>query len=379
MSGGLGRLAAGLVRSLSRTLAVGRKEVRQLRRDRLTFGMIFGLPTVQLLLFGYAINQDVRHLRAAVADQAGTQRARVLVADAEASQVVDVVARVRTAAELEQLLREGRVSVGMVLPPDFEHRVQRGDRPAAQLLVDGSDPIVLQAARGLARLPLHDPLRRAPAATAADTFEVRAYYNPERRSPVQIVPGLIGVILTMTMVLFTSVAIVRERERGNLELLINTPVRTPELMLGKIVPYMGIGLIQVTLILLLGRLLFGVPIRGSLLDAYAASLVFISASLGLGLLISTRARTQFQAFQMTFFTFLPQILLSGFMFPFDGMPRPARLLAELFPLTHFVRVIRGVLLRGADLGDLAPDLWPLAAFFAVTVGVATLLFRKQLD
>lgn len=379
MSGGLGRLAAGLVRSLSRTLAVGRKEVRQLRRDRLTFGMIFGLPTVQLLLFGYAINQDVRHLRAAVADQAGTQRARVLVADAEASQVVDVVARVRTAAELEQLLREGRVSVGMVLPPDFEHRVQRGDRPAAQLLVDGSDPIVLQAARGLARLPLHDPLRRAPAATAADTFEVRAYYNPERRSPVQIVPGLIGVILTMTMVLFTSVAIVRERERGNLELLINTPVRTPELMLGKIVPYMGIGLIQVTLILLLGRLLFGVPIRGSLPDAYAASLVFISASLGLGLLISTRARTQFQAFQMTFFTFLPQILLSGFMFPFDGMPRPARLLAELFPLTHFVRVIRGVLLRGADLGDLAPDLWPLAAFFAVTVGVATLLFRKQLD
>jgi ABC-2 type transport system permease protein len=208
---------------------------------------------------------------------------------------------------------------------------------------------------------------------------VRAYYNPERRSPVQIVPGLIGVILTMTMTLFTAVAIVRERERGNLELLITTPVRTPELMLGKIVPYMVIGLLQVTLVLGIGALLFDVPIRGRLLDIYAAGLIFVTATLGLGLLISTLVETQFQAFQLTFFTFLPQILLSGFMFPFDGMPRPAQWLAEAFPLTHFVRIIRGIMLRGATLPEVSRDLWPLAVFFVVTMGLATLRFRKRLD
>jgi ABC-2 type transport system permease protein len=196
---------------------------------------------------------------------------------------------------------------------------------------------------------------------------------------VQIVPGLVGVILTMTMTLFTAVAIVRERERGNLELLITTPVRTPELMVGKIVPYMLIGLVQVTLILLLGSQLFDVPIRGTVFDAYGAGLVFVMATLGLGLFISTLAQTQFQAFQLTFFSFLPQILLSGFMFPFDGMPRPAQWLAEVFPLTHFVRIIRGILLRGATLGDVTRDLVPLGIFFLVVMGASTLRFRKRLD
>jgi len=367
--------------SLGRILAIVRKEIRQLRRDRLTFGMIIGLPVMQLMLFGYAINQDVRHLRAAVADQAGTQRARWLVEDAQASQVIDVVRRVDTAEELETLLRRGRVAVGLFIPPDFDARVAHGSRPAAQLLVDGSDPIVIQAVRGLLPLPLRQP-GRGPIASAAATpaaFELRPYYNPERRSAVQIVPGLIGVILTMTMTLFTAVAIVRERERGNLELLITTPVRTPELMVGKIIPYMAIGMIQVTLILVIGSLLFRVPIRGSLAEIYAASLVFVVATLGLGLLISTLAQTQFQAFQLTFFSFLPQILLSGFMFPFDGMPRPAQWLAEIFPLTHFVRIIRGILLRGAGLGDVSPDLWPLAVFFTATMGLSVLRFRKRLD
>jgi ABC-2 type transport system permease protein len=358
---------------LQRVWAIVRKEVRQLRRDRLTFGMIFGVPTMQLLLFGYAINQDVRHLRAAAVDLAGSARSRALVADAEASQVLDVVARARDAGHLESLLRRGEVSVGLLVPRDFERRVERGDRPAAQLLVDGSDPIVLGAARGLARLPIERARERA------DTFEVRAFYNPERRSAVQIVPGLIGVILTMTMTLFTAVAIVRERERGNLELLINTPVRTPELMLGKILPYMAIGIVQVTLILVLGALLFRVPIRGTLADTYRSALIFVTATLGLGLLISTLARTQFQAFQLTFFTFLPQILLSGFMFPFDGMPRAARWLAEIFPLTHFVRIIRGILLRGAELGEVAADVGPLAAFFAATLALSIARFRKRLD
>ena len=365
---------------LQRIVAVARKEVRQLRRDRLTFGMIFGVPALQLLLFGYAINQDVRHLRAGVADLAGTQRARLLVHDAEASQVLDVVARARSAEELEAWLREGRISLGIVVPRDFERRVEHGDRPAAHLLVDGSDPVVLAAARGLVALPVERrfvPLRAA--ADHAATFEVRAYYNPERRSAVQIVPGLIGVILTMTMVLFTAVAIVREREHGNLELLITTPVRTPELMAGKIAPYMAIGLVQVTLILLLGSLLFRVPIRGELLHAYAAGLIFVTATLSLGLLISTLAQSQFQAFQLTFFTFLPQILLSGFMFPFEGMPRAARFLGEVFPLTHFVRIIRGILLRGASLGDVSRDIAPLAGFFAVTMTLAIVRFRKRLD
>jgi ABC-2 type transport system permease protein len=363
--------------SLGRILAIVRKEVLQLRRDRLTFGMIFGVPVMQLLLFGYAINQDVRHLRAGVADQAGTQRARLLLADVEATQVVDVVAHARTAEELETLLREGRIAVGILLPPDFEQRALRRDRPAAQLLVDGSDPIVQGAAQGL--LALEIPGAAPLPAGGAPAFALRSYYNPERRSAMQIVPGLIGVILTMTMTLFTAMAIVRERERGNLELLIATPVRTSELMLGKIVPYMLIGMLQVTLILAVGGLLFRVPVRGSLLDAYVAGFIFVLAVLGLGLLISTLAQTQFQAFQLTFFTFLPQILLSGFMFPFDGMPRPAQWLAEIFPLTHFVRIIRGILLRGADLGDVAREIWPLALFALVMMTLSIARFRKRLD
>jgi len=365
------------IEAVLRTTAVARKEVRQLLRDRLTFGMIVGIPVLQLLLFGYAINQDVRHLRAGVADLAGTQRARLLVQDAQATQVVEIVERARSAAELEALLRAGAISVGLLVPPDFERRVERGDRAPAQLLVDGSDPIVLAASRGITQLPVR---ARPPAARAsAETFELRAYYNPERRSQLQIVPGLMGVILTMTMVLFTAVAIVRERERGNLELLINTPVRTPELMVGKILPYMVIGLIQVTLILLVGLLLFDVPIRGSLFDVYAAGFVFVTTSLTLGLLISTLAGTQVQAFQITFFTFLPQILLSGFMFPFDGMPHAAKQIAEVMPLTHFVRITRGILLRGAALSELRAEIWPMLAFLAVAMALSIARFRKRLD
>jgi ABC-2 type transport system permease protein len=367
----------GRIEAVLRTLAIARKEVRQLLRDRLTFGMIVGIPVLQLLLFGYAINQDVRHLRAGVADLAGTQRARLLVQDAQATQVVDIVARARSAVELERLLREGQISVGLLVPPDFERRVEGGDRAPAQLLVDGSDPIVLGASRGIVQLPVR---ARSPAARArTDTFEVRAYYNPERRSQVQIVPGLMGVILTMTMVLFTAVAIVRERERGNLELLINTPVRTPELMIGKILPYMVIGMIQVTLILLVGWLLFDVPVRGSLVDVYLAGFVFVTTSLTMGLFISTMAGTQVQAFQITFFTFLPQILLSGFMFPFDGMPRAAQQFAELLPLTHFVRIIRGILLRGATLEEVGGEIWPLLAFLVVAMTASIARFRKRLD
>jgi ABC-2 type transport system permease protein len=365
---------------LRRSVAVMRKEVRQLRRDRLTAGMIVGVPALQLVLFGYAINQDVRHLRAGVADAGGSQRARILLADAEASQVVDVVARVSAPAELQELLRQGRISVGVVIPPDFERRSSDAERLPAQLLIDASDPTILRTARGLERLPLD-------GASATDvqrwrrssTFETLPLYNPENRSEVFIVPGLLGVILTLTMVLFTSVAIVRERERGNLELLINTPIRRIELMVGKIVPYVAIGLVQVSIILGLGSVLFRLPMRGSLLDLYLATGIFIAATLTLGLLISTVARSQFQAFQLTIFFFLPSILLSGFMFPFEGMPRVAQGIAELLPLTHLNRLIRGIVLRGATLGELRAEIWPLVVFFTVTMTAAVLRFRKRLD
>lgn len=362
---------------LRRIRAIASKEVRQLRRDRLTLGMVMGIPLMQIVLFGYAINLDVRHLRAAVADQAGTQYSRQLVMDLQASQVVDLVAAAETAADLERMMRAGEIVVGIYIPPDFERRLQDPARPAAQLLVDGSDPVIIGVARRLVDAP--PPGRRGAADTPARLFELRNYYNPERRSAVQIVPALIGVILTMTMVLFTAVAIVRERERGNLEFLITTPVGTLELMLGKLLPYVLIGLLQVTIVLVAGQLLFGVPLRGDLGDLYVAALVFIAASLALGLLISTLASSQFQAMQMTFFFFLPSILLSGFMFPFYGMPRPAQLIAEALPLTHFVRMVRGIMLRGAGLGDLWPEVQALLLFFAVVMTLAVLRFRKRLD
>ncbi|NNF51792.1 MAG: ABC transporter permease [Gammaproteobacteria bacterium] len=364
--------------SATRILAIFRKELKQLTRDRLTFGMIIGIPMLQMILFGYAINTDVRHLHAAVADQAQTQLSRAMIQDAQASQVLDIVAERATAEELEQLMRDGIVSIGIFIPHDFERRLQQGDRVAAQLLVDGSDPVILGAAQQLARMPVRLDTATGPVATKA-TFEVRAFYNPERRSAVNIVPGLIGVILTMTMVLFTAVAIVRERERGNLEMLITTPVSTPELMIGKVLPYILIGLIQVTIILGLGALLFQVPVNGSLVDIYLASLLFIGANLTLGLVISAVAKNQFQAMQMTFFFFLPSILLSGFMFPFEGMPLVARYIAEILPLTHFLRLIRGIMLRGAEIAALAPEVLALLAFMVLTMLIAILKFRKSLD
>jgi ABC-2 type transport system permease protein len=364
--------------SLLRLFAIMRKEIRQLRRDRLTFGMIVGIPILQITLFGYAINTDVRHLHAAVADQSGTQLSRLLATDAEASQVIDIRYRVHTPEQLEDLLRRGKVSVGLYIPRDFAQRLQDDTRIAAQLLIDGSDPLILAAARQLTGMVLRYETQKAPEPRPA-LFEIRNYYNPERRSAVNIVPGLIGVILTMTMVLFTAVAIVRERERGNLELLINTPVRNVELMVGKIIPYIAIGLVQVTIILLLGVFLFRVPIVGSLVDVYLAALVFIAANLTMGLTISTLARTQFQAMQTTFFFFLPSILLSGFMFPFDGMPHAAQFIAEGLPLTHFVRLIRGIVLRGAGLGELLREVGALLAFAGVMLTVAVLRFRKRLD
>ena len=365
------------MKSLQRILAIVRKEVRQLRRDRLTFGMIVGIPVIQLLMFGYAINMDVRNLDAAVADLSGTSASRQMVMDMSQTQIIRVIKQVSSADELEHLMRQGEISVGIYIPPDFDRRLHQSSRSAMQLLVDGSDTVVQGAAAQLAQVAYQS--RTSPYNDRPPVMELRTFYNPERRSPVNTVPGLIGVILTMTMILFTAVAIVRERERGNLELLITTPVKTSELMLAKITPYVFIGLLQVSLVLLLGRLLFQVPMAGSLLDTYIITLVFIVANLALGLVISTLVSTQFQAMQLSFFVLLPSILLSGFMFPFAGMPRPAQLIAEALPLTHFIRLIRGVMLRGASLQELSGELFILAGFIVVLMTLAILRFSKRLD
>jgi ABC-2 type transport system permease protein len=362
--------------SLRRLGSIVLKELRQLRRDRLTFAMIVGIPTMQLVLFGYAINLDVRHLTAAVLDQANTVRSRELVARMQATDVLDFRYRAETAADVDALLRTGEISAALVVPRDFENRLERRDRPAVQLVVDGSEQVIQAAARQLAAFPLEDDRGWT---TAISPVEVVNFYNPERRAAVNTVPGLVGVILTMTMVLFTAIALVRERERGNLEMLIATPVSPWELTLGKVLPFVGIGIVQVTVVLVLGRLLFDVPIRGSLAELYVAALVFIVASLSLGVFLSTLARSQFQAMQMAFFTFLPQILLSGFMFPYAGMPVAAQWFAEILPLTHFLRLVRGIMLRGAGLAELWTSLAALGVFSVVLLGVAVARVRKRLD
>ena len=368
---------------LARLLAVVRKELIQLRRDRLTFAMIVGIPTLQLLLFGFAINLDIRHLPAALLDQANTAHSRELVAELASSQVLDFRRNVAAPQEIDTLMRRGEISAAVVIPPDFETRLANPDRSAWQVVVDGSDQSVQAAARQLGAFPLtsldYGSDSSPPGAQPIPNVEIVNFYNPERRAPVNTVPGLIGVILTMTMVIFTAMAIVRERERGNMEMLIATPLSSFELTVGKILPYIAIGLVQVTLILILGLAVFDVPVRGSLMGVYLASLAYISATLALGVMISTLAKTQFQAMQMAFFTFLPQILLSGFMFPFDGMPKAAQWLAEIFPLTHFLRLIRGIMLRDAGLGEMWMELVALGAFVVVVMGIATRRFRKTLD
>ena len=273
------------------------------------------------------------------------------------------------------MLRRGEISVGVAVPPDFERRRIDG-REAVQILVDGSDTAVQGAAAQLTQMPIDSAstVKKTPS-----QISVVGFYNPERRSAINIVPGLIGIILTMTMVMFTAVSLVRERERGNMELLIATPVSSSELMIGKVLPFAGIGFIQTTLVLILGAWLFEVPVRGSLLDVYIASVLLILANLSLGLMISTKAQSQFQAMQMTFFVFLPSILLSGFMFPFAGMPKIIQWMAEVLPLTHFLRLVRGIMLRGASLWELWPEMLALIAFTAVMMTAAILRFQKKLD
>jgi ABC-2 type transport system permease protein len=367
------------VSTLSRIAAITFKEFRQLSRDRLTFGMVVMIPLIQLLLFGYAINTNIRNISVGLLDEANSSASRLIVDTVRATQVVRFVESYHTPQEAEAAITAGSVRAVLVLPRDLE---QRAANPASQLplgqwLVDASDNIVSSALLGLRNMPLQ--LTPGALAPRPPTFEVALYFNPERRTPVNIVPGMLAVILTMTMILFTSTAIVREKERGNLELLITTPLRSFELMLGKIVPYIVIGLVQMTIILTLGHFVFAVPINGAPLQIVGATLLFIAASLTLGLIISTVAKAQLQAMQMTVFVLLPSILLSGFLFPYEGMPEPARWIAEALPATHFVRMIRGVVLRDATLADVPDDALFLVGFTLVGLVIATLKFRKSLD
>lgn len=363
---------------LYRLFAVIKKELLQLRRDRLTFAMIVGIPLMQMLLFGYAINTDVRNLSAAVANQADTQLSREFLADLSHTQVFHMTHKVDRPEEIEALLRAGQISLGVFVPPDFDRRVTDPTRSAAQLLIDGVDPTIVGVASQLAAVPLRFDTSPTTTVTAAP-LEIRPFFNPENRSAVFIVPGLVGIILTLTMMLFTSVAIVREREHGNLELIINTPVSTAQLMVGKVIPYIVVGLVQVALIVKVGQWLFKVPVAGSMLDLYLAAAVFIAANLALGLLVSTFVKTQFQAIQITIFFIMPSILLSGFIFPFEGMPKLIQYIGEAIPNTHFIRLIRGIMLRDASLSQLSQELWILAGFTVVAMSVAILRFNKRLD
>ncbi|EGR9006195.1 ABC transporter permease [Vibrio vulnificus] len=363
--------------ALYRMKAIMVKEFRQLSRDRITFGMVVMIPLIQLLLFGYAINTDIRDIPVAVVDQSESTAGRILTESVKVTQVVSVTQRYATAEEAEQAIQDGIVRAALILPNDLTQRMAQG-RPLGQWIVDGSDTMISAEILGLQTMPLTDfdfQIRPKPT----QTFEVALYYNPSRRSAVNIVPGLLGVILTMTMILFTSAAIVRERERGNLELLITTPVRSFELMVAKIVPYIFVGLIQVFIILGLGHVIFGVPINGSVAQILLGTLLFIAASLTLGLVISTIANTQLQAMQMTVFILLPSILLSGFMFPYEGMPVAAQWIAEVLPATHFMRMIRGIVLRGADLFDLWRDTLWMIGFTLLGLIIASTRFKKSLD
>jgi len=372
----------------TRTWVIAHKELLQLRRDRLTLAMMIVLPIVQLLLFGYAINTDVRHIPSVVYDQDRSAQSRDLARSLEATGFYDFVGSVNDYDDIQRALRGNRARVALVIPPGYASNLARGKPAQAQLVVDGSDPQTVASATNTAASLvaarsteiLLQRLQRSGSGFTGQpiTLEPDTWYNPELRTAVYVVPGLVGVILTMTMVMLTSMAIARERERGTLEQLIVSPVRSVELVVGKILPFVVIGYVQMTLIFSAGRVVFDVPIRGSLLLLYALAFLFIAANLALGLFFSTLAKTQQQAMQMSFFFLLPNILLSGFMFPWEAMPRPAQLLSQGLPLTHFLRIVRIITLKGGNFANVQAEVVWLSAILGALILLASLRFNKKL-
>jgi ABC-2 type transport system permease protein len=372
--------------SFPRLMGIIAKEFTQMRRDRLTFGMMLGIPMIQLLLFGFAINSDPRHLPAAVLLADRGPQGRTMLQAMKNSTYFDFTREVSSEREGRDLLARGDVQFVINIPVNFSRDLLRGDRPILLVEADATDP----AATGLAigsLGPLTSALRadfKGPLDYLNQTptpFEARvhALYNPENNTQYNIVPGLMGVILTMTMIMITGLAITRERERGTMENLLSMPTRPSEVLVGKIAPYILIGYVQVAVILIAARLLFHVPMHGSIPLLLVCALVFIAANLAMGITFSTIAKNQLQAMQMTFFMFLPSILLSGFMFPFRGMPHWAQAVGEIFPLTHFLRIVRGILLKGNGLADVTRELWPLALFAAIMLTVGVKRYRQTLD
>ncbi len=373
--------------SFARFLAIAQKELVQIRRDRLTFAMIVGIPILQLVLFGYAINTDPRGLPTAIVDHDRSVFSRSLIRAVENTGYFAVAAVPASDAEADRLLARGDVQFALSIPSDFSTRLLRGERPRLAVAADATDPAAtgnaLAALAALGASALRHDLTGALASLAPTPppFEVtlQRRYNAEGITQYNIVPGLLGVILQMTMVMMTAFAVTRERERGTFESLLATPATPLEVMAGKIVPYIAVGFAQAAIILLAARALFDVPMLGGVVLLLASMTLYIAALLALGFTISTVARTQLQAMQMTFFFFLPALLLSGFMFPFRGMPGWAQALGEVFPITHFLRIVRGVLLKGNGVAETLPHLWPIAAFLAAAATLAMIRYRKTLD
>lgn len=373
--------------SLARFCAMVVKEFIQMRRDRVTFAMMVGIPLIQLVLFGFAINSDPKHLPAAVLLADHGPQARTLLHAIRNSEYFDFVRQVETESEGHEVLARGEVQFVVNIPNNFTRDLLRGDRPAVLVEADATDPAATSNALGSLGTLLNTALQndlKGPLAFLAGTegpveLRIHALYNPEAITQYNIVPGLMGVVLTMTMVMITGLAMTRERESGTMETLLSMPTRPFEVLIGKIIPYILVGYVQVGLILIAARYLFYVPMVGDLGLLLAVVLVFIAANLAVGITFSTVAQNQRQAIQMSFFFFLPSLLLSGFMFPFRGMPHWAQIIGELLPLTHFLRIVRGILLKGNGLEEVAPQLWQIALFAVIALTIGVKRYRQTLD
>lgn len=373
---------------MNRLWALLVKEFIQMKRDRLTFGMMVILPIIQLLVFGFAINTDVKHLPTIVFDQSLQQEGRDLLSAFSASEYFDICYTARSFREVTEAIEQGKTKVGIVIPPDFTENIKHNRSAGVQVIVDASDSMSASTAISTAQLIgqmksqeiLVKRLQGTGSQVPAAPYDVRIrpWYNPDFISAYYMVPGIMGMILTMTMVMITSMAIVRERERGTLEQLIVTPLKTHELMLGKIIPYIFVGYVQATVALLVGILVFDLPMRGSVGLLYTLTSLFIIASLALGVLISTMTKTQMQAMQLSFFIFLPSTLLSGFMFPREAMPVLFQGIGYLLPLTFYLQIMRGIILKGVGLSFLWSQVFALSGFIVAVLTASILKFQKKI-
>lgn len=371
-----------------RLRALLRKEFIQMRRDRLTFAMMIGLPIIQLLLFGFAINTDVKHLPTVVFDQSRSAESRDILESFSASGYFDIKYTANSFNEVNGRIDNGQAKVGIVLPPDFAQHVRGGRTAGVQVIVDATDSMAASSAISTAMTigQLRSQaimVRKLESVAGRQTglpydIRIRPWYNPDFVTAFYMVPAILGMILTMTMVMITSMAIVREREHGTLEQLIVTPMKSYELMLGKIIPYVFVGLVQASVALLVGVLVFDLPIRGNLIELFLYTLLFIVASLSLGILISNFSRTQMQAMQLSFFNFLPSVLLSGFMFPREAMPEFFYQIGNLLPLTFYLQIMRGIVLKGVGIAALWPQVAALLVYTSIVLTVSVMKFRKKL-